>query len=642
MEEITLILSSFCESFKTIILEYYNRCYSYIKDLYADKSIDLKFKITYENEKIVKDTVESMVKTTKIALSTIGVSKSRIALEDNVLKEISSKKGDDYQDYNSYFQHDLKKIATKILFEILLEYLADAQGNKIENLDLFDLLPRNFLAQIDQFKRTNVNSPYIKKNLAQQISQIENIVNPLDLSLKVEIARPVKKQPEKQVAEIEKVSQVEIERASTTKSIGQDLTIFQQLEEAKKINLEALKSSIKKSVIEAKPVIEKPPQAKVSPPLAPVASEVPVKSVLPHVAPVASEVPVKSVLPSPKILPPSPPKLPPTQEIVKPQPSLEIKQPQIIAPSPVKEEIKVPVKKEVKTFLESFGSSRPISNDIINKFQIEKKNLVQTPILNPEYFTLESLFYYVSIMKMLKLELPFRSEDYIQILGRYINNKIFCISKDVKPDPISIFYGLSVLSELKLLNNTDTIDLLGTEMFLESEFKKFIPEKLHLNLYTILCLKLLERNGGVISDKTGLLNQILNFDITSLEQFNPTLDIYEYLSLLKSIDNNVNITHFKALYISELKKMVAQNGSIKDTVTDSARMLLVLDLLEAKSQEYKLSREMLNYVSSAAKYFNLETLNPYLNWQMDALGYTVELRMLYWALLASSQYPPIV
>ncbi len=620
MEDITHILASFCQSFKNIILEYYNRCYSYIKDLYADKSIDLKFKTTYENEKVVKDTVENMVKTTKIALSTIGVAKSRLALEDNVLKEISSKKGDEYQYYNSYFENDLKKFITKILFEILLEYMIDAQGNKIENLDLFDLLPRNFIAQLDQFKRANFLSPYIKKNLGPQISQLDKLVDPLDLTIKFEIEKQIEKQPVKQIEEVERVKPIEKVKEPTIKSDSGDLTIFQQLEEAKKVNLEALKSSIKKSVIESKPLKVEPPQIKPSPPIAPPIQE--------------------PIIPEKKTPPPAP-ILPPTQEIPKPIPSLEVKYTQVVAPTPIKEEIKLPVRKQILTFLDWFGSSQPINNEITNKFTLEKNNLVQTPVLNPDYFTLESLFYYVSILKMLKLDLPFRDEDYIQILTKYINNRIFCRSTGAKPDPLSIFYGLSILSELNLLDSTGMVDLLGIEMFLESEFKKFIPEKLHLNLYAILSLKLLEKNGGVIFDKTGLLNQILNFDITSLEQFNPPLDIYEHVSLLKSIDSNVNINHFKALYINELKKLQGQNGSITDTITDSARTLLVLDLLDAKKQEYKLTRGILTYISNATKFFNLETLNKHFNWQIDGLGYTIELRMLYWALLASSQYPPI-
>ena len=64
---------------------------------------------------------------------------------------------------------------------------------------------------------------------------------------------------------------------------------------------------------------------------------------------------------------------------------------------------------------------------------------------------------------------------------------------------------------------------------------------------------------------------------------------------IRSLDPDANISHFKALYTQNLKALIGKNGSIKDTVTDSARSLLILFLLEQQKQEFSLSQKILKY-----------------------------------------------
>ena len=73
---------------------------------------------------------------------------------------------------------------------------------------------------------------------------------------------------------------------------------------------------------------------------------------------------------------------------------------------------------------------------------------------------------------------------------------------------MSVFYGLSILYELNMLNNGEVIDLLDVEMLLENELTNIVPEKIILHFFTILCLKLLEKNGGIITDKNYLIEPL--------------------------------------------------------------------------------------------------------------------------------------
>lgn len=239
---------------------------------------------------------------------------------------------------------------------------------------------------------------------------------------------------------------------------------------------------------------------------------------------------------------------------------------------------------------------------------------------------------------MLNIEFPFTSIEILEIVKKYINGRMFSSSREAKPDPINIFFGLIIFSELNLLNNADIIDLLAIEMFLESELKNFTPEKLSLNFYTLFSLRLLEKSGTIIMDKKDLLNPILNLNLHNLEDYKPSTDIYYKLTLLKLIDRRINLQQFKPLYIDELKNLIKPNGSINDVITDSAKVLLIFNLLELKEQELEYCNRLLHFITNSTSFFSLEQINKDFNWRNDRLGYKVELRMLFWTLLASSQY----
>ena len=97
---------------------------------------------------------------------------------------------------------------------------------------------------------------------------------------------------------------------------------------------------------------------------------------------------------------------------------------------------------------------------------------------------------------------------------------------------------------------------------------------------------------------------------------------------------------YESIYLSEIKKLKMPNCSIGNSITDSARVLLILDLLNLRESEPELCRNLLNYILNKTIFFDEKNLNNGFNWRNDKLGYKIELKMLFWALLASCQYAP--
>ena len=284
------------------------------------------------------------------------------------------------------------------------------------------------------------------------------------------------------------------------------------------------------------------------------------------------------------------------------------------------------------------GNFQPVKPEFINKFKINIINLLNSRVVNPDFLDLENLFYYISIIKMLGIEFPFTAIEILEILKKYISEMVFSPSKNDSPDPVCIFYGLAIVTELDLIHRTNIINLHAIEEFLVTELKTFMPGKLKLNYYTLLSLKLLAKNEVYLTRKEQLLSQILGLDLFNLEKFNPTLDIYNHIGSVKILERNFDLSKFNGLYINELKKNLNPNGSVNNLITESARVLLILILLDMKNQESLLCSRLLNFIIESTKFFNLENLNKDFNWRIDKFAYKIELKMLFWALLACSQY----
>ena len=61
--------------------------------------------------------------------------------------------------------------------------------------------------------------------------------------------------------------------------------------------------------------------------------------------------------------------------------------------------------------------------------------------------------------------------------------------------------------------------------------------------------------------------------------------MFFYLSLLKLLDDRIDFNNLQASYLTELEKQLLPNGSINENITDTARTLLILVLLNSAENE---------------------------------------------------------
>ena len=133
-----------------------------------------------------------MLEAIRLAFMTIGIPKSKLEEDIKQLEAVKSKKKDDYPDYIAYFEVDLKDYIDQILLDILIEYLIDVDIIKMGNLDLFDLLPRNFIKRLKEFKKERITSEQIKKAIKTQMLEVKKNFIPAEFLVKEEKIKPIK------------------------------------------------------------------------------------------------------------------------------------------------------------------------------------------------------------------------------------------------------------------------------------------------------------------------------------------------------------------------------------------------------------------------------------------------------------------
>lgn len=526
MDNIVKILEKFIDQMKDEIYESYEKCASYISDLIISKKVNIMLDLNIETEETIRKTILAMINATNSALITIGVSTDNLSSDNELFREIFEENRGIYSNYNSFLQLGLKDYVNIHLFVIFIEYLINVDKFKIENLDLFDLLPREFLNKLNRFKNEVQISEDTKNRFKVFITEVWKYFDTSNLTFKS--------------------TNFEMKEA---KEPTPEEDILKMLQEARKDNINALK-----------------------------------------------------------------------------QPKNRIQ-----------EQIQLNMGKK-QSFLDYFMTFPKLSQSIVEKIEIDINQLSEILKSSQELLDLENLFYIISIFKMLGVESPLEANNIINIVSEFVSGRVFSTGKYHIPNPVSIFYGLSILTELDLLNNSDIIDLLDIEMFLENELSKFMPEKLALNFFTVLGLKLLENNGGVITDKRYLIKPLVNLDLFNLDEFKPSSDMFFYLALIRLLDSRVDFSNLKVLYLDELKQRMLHSGSINGSITESARALLIFRMLNSNDTELNPISNLLNFLNQYLSVFKNTLDMYYFNWKTCKLALKIELRMLFWAMIALSQY----
>ena len=534
MENISKILIELTSKLKPEILDYYNKCYSYIKDLYSYKNIDVSKKLADLPDNLVEQSIYALISATNSALNTIGIPFQELNTDAEIFNGVFKVQREIYSDYNSFFELSLKLYINQYIFKSLLEYLVGLDDKKIKNLDLFDLLPKNFLKKVNKIKRQNENYLEDKEYLKKILENLNKFYDATNFS----------------------INQENLEELSRKLQKNSSNDILKQLEEAKKENIEVLSKS-----------------------------------------------PLSDMIPN--------------------------------------NHVQIDNKNEViqlyTSFLDYFGKFPQLDQELIANLNINVKDLINSADKLFSFLDLENLFYFLSILRILGKQIPFTQEEILKALNNFGSGKVFSTGKYHKPNPISNFFGLSILAELGLINQTEVIDPLDIEMFLETELKNFLPEKISLNFFTLLSLKILERNGGIIIDKNNLIKPLIELDLINLEDKNFPVDMLYHIGLLKMIDKNINLNIFKNPYNTEIKKLISPTGLINNNLTDTAKALLIYDLLELRIDEFATIDTLLNNIIRYSNFFEEVDFKDF-NWMKNKLALKVELRMLFWTLLAFLQF----
>ena len=535
MEVIKNLLTELTQSLRLEILDYYQRFYSYTLNLLEHKNVAIDTTIIRNDEEKNIGIINNIVETIASALNSIGITSTSINFKDNLTKEFVLESKSEISSYKELFEHVGKKTINMNLFNIIFEYIVDIDTKKLDNLDLFDLLPDNFKSKLNEFKRKFPFQDKDKFKVKSLSPNIEKIFNPTSLKIRDEI----------------------------NSNNNADVEILKKLHDAKEKNIEALKN----------PVLQD------------------------------------------------------TQKYS----SVKEQNDYVITPDLSYKSL------NGDNYYDLFGNLPILKSEIIKLLKIDLGNL-ESIAKEPEFLDLESLFYYVSIYQIFGLPIPFKTEEIIDILTRYISGKIFSTGMYHISNPLSNFFGLSIISELKLINNIEIIDLLDLEMFLENELKLYLPQKLLLNYFTLMSLKILEKWGVILMEKKHLLSEQINYKQINKDVKSLPSDLLYQLSIIKLLNDKSDLTRFKESYKEDLKLLISKKGLVNDNLTDSAKVLLIFKLLGINSKDDSSVNILLNSIITNVDVFQESKNLDKFHWSNDKWALKVELRMLFWSLIALLQY----
>ena len=539
MEQVNYFLSNLCITYQSEILDYLDKCHTYIKDLLSFKKIPIYTKIRTHTDFQKRETIKNVISSTNSALNTIGIPLEELVPTDFLFERIYKERIHNYVNYNEFYEKELKLYVNRYLFVSLIEYITEIDKRKVENLDLFDLLPSKFKEKLIHYRETN---PISLEEESILINVLQNINHYVDLNSITMILGSFQNPPQDQISlkEGEIIDQLKKAKESALNYINTPIESVDNKYLSK--DLEDLRSAIEQ------------------------------------------------------------------------------------------------LGEEGDTFAHTFGNLHRMKQVIIHKLVIDFQNLKLFLEKNQNVLDLENLFYLVSIGKMTGIDFLISVQQILERIKLFVNARVFSSGVYHKPNPISNAYGLSILSELDLFNKTEIVDPLDIEMYLENEFKNFIPEKLLLNFYSLVALKLLEKRGHIITDKNYLLRELLSLDVSTFPDKTVPLDMLCHLATIKLIQESRDITRLTNIYYTELKNSLQEDNSINHNVTDSARALLVLKLLGFEKPNDEMLRGLLNYLLSNNHFFSDEQSISVFHWQNDPLAFKIELRMLFWICLALSQF----
>lgn len=570
---------------------YFGKFYEYLDDVFEDRKVDLNFDAKYDSLKVYKKNISDILEVASLGLRTIGVAKSKLqGIVSDFLANIRDK-DPEAKTYGVVFNKSIKPIIKSFLVDIIVDFLSGEDKEAVSNLDLFDLIPRGFVDRLGDFEKNYMNAEIktllktkdFKIDALPVIAQLETVVIP-----PTKKAPPVKKEPKK-VEEVKpKVEPKPIKKKIVeekpakipTKTDGLELDILEKIKQHKIDSAKYLESYVTKQEDETTEVLSKISQRL-------------------------------------------------TEDIT----FIETLESDTSILEAVKEKAVID---EVGNFIGYFGAIPELPTAVKDNLQVIKENFLK--INTREFQDLETFYYYIACLKMMGVSLPYSSDEIANRLQNFMYDKIFSESAEAIPDPLNIFFGTAIFSEFNLLLKND-VDVEKIKVFLSQELDDFLPWKLHLNAYSLITLKILERNGISVKKYLNLEKPISNFDLKSLENYYPSIDLYDKLISLKILNQASDLKSFSQEFLTQLEENLSPNGGINNNLTDTSKFYLIASMLDIDEKINSKIVDMINFIKSETKFFDEEEAPTSLSWKKDNLGYKLEVRMLYWALIALSQFP---
>ncbi len=156
-----------------------------------------------------------------------------------------------------------------------------------------------------------------------------------------------------------------------------------------------------------------------------------------------------------------------------------------------------------------------------------------------------------------------------------------------------------------------------------------------------LSLKLLEQENIKVSKSDKLVKTILNTDFSDYQEFNPLMETSGQILALHMIGENFNRQKLESKYMDLVIREIDEQGCIKKTVTDTAKVLITMGLFGAYERYFDLCEHMVNFILEKGIYFDPDQAERASSWANEAIEYEIELTRSYWALMALMVFRPV-
>jgi hypothetical protein len=339
----------------------------------------------------------------------------------------------------------------------------------------------------------------------------------------------------------------------------------------------------------------------------------------------------------------------------RPQDSLpEVEnKPKIIIESPSPAQVSNPIvsvssapaavdqKNQMPSFLwDFFGHFPSLNSDIIDEMQLNMAGIGS--LKQTTYSSLSNLHRWIICLRSLNLEIPIAAEEVFRRTAPFRKENGFGIEGSLIPDPQNTFFGLSIYSEMGLL---ERLNLYAIQEYLQKEIDHFDTNFVLTNDYLFMALRLLEKQGIQIGNFSSLIQTVSKWNAFKItEGYETTTDFLHCINLLRAINPAGDYSQYIELYFNEIKGKIMENGSIHNRVTDTAKALLSLNELgQLNSFEAK---SMIRFLQYDPKLFGEVVAKEPIGWDTEGIGYELELGIAYWTLLALTviypTQPPVV